>query len=128
MYDKSEFELFAKLSIGQYMPTGSVIHRLDPRIKVVLGIVTFPSMVKWTKTAEGQRPTIDDMLDHIDYISNLVGVKHIGFGFDFIHSFFHWENLISAFTIYAEESTSHHANFFPPVFHFTLLHNIIFSL
>jgi energy-coupling factor transport system permease protein len=34
MYDKSEFELFAKLSIGQYMPTGSVIHRLDPRIKV----------------------------------------------------------------------------------------------
>lgn len=39
MYEKSEFELFAKLSIGQYMPTGSVIHRLDPRVKVVLGIL-----------------------------------------------------------------------------------------
>ena len=41
-------------------------------------------MVKWTKTTEGQRPTLDDMLDHIDHISNLVGVKHVGLGFDFI--------------------------------------------
>ncbi|MBA7655985.1 Energy-coupling factor transporter transmembrane protein EcfT [subsurface metagenome] len=39
MPEKSEFELFVKLSIGQYMPTGSVMHRLDPRVKLLLGIL-----------------------------------------------------------------------------------------
>lgn len=30
----SEFELSKNITIGQYIPTGSVIHRLDPRVKV----------------------------------------------------------------------------------------------
>jgi len=36
--ERSEFEFFAKLSIGQYIPTGSVVHRLDPRVKLILGL------------------------------------------------------------------------------------------
>ena len=34
----SEFELLGNVPIGQYLPTGSVLHRLDPRVK--LGAVT----------------------------------------------------------------------------------------
>jgi len=45
MRERSEFELFSKLSIGQYIPTGSVIHRLDPRIKLILGILLIATAV-----------------------------------------------------------------------------------
>lgn len=31
----SEFELLRNVTIGQYIPTGSVIHRLDPRAKIL---------------------------------------------------------------------------------------------
>jgi energy-coupling factor transport system permease protein len=31
----SEFELLRNVTIGQYIPTGSIIHRLDPRAKIV---------------------------------------------------------------------------------------------
>jgi len=50
----------------------------------VLGIVTYPSIVKWTKTEEGKKPSIEDVLDHVDHIANLVGIRHVGLGFDFI--------------------------------------------
>lgn len=33
----SEFELLRNITIGQYIPTGSPIHRLDPRSKIVAG-------------------------------------------------------------------------------------------
>jgi energy-coupling factor transport system permease protein len=39
MREKSEFEHLIKLSVGQYIPTGSVMHHLDPRIKVIMGIL-----------------------------------------------------------------------------------------
>jgi energy-coupling factor transport system permease protein len=39
MAKRTEFELFTKLSIGQYMPTDSVVHRIDPRIKLGLCIL-----------------------------------------------------------------------------------------
>lgn len=32
----SEFELTRNITIGQYLPTGSLIHRLDPRFKLVV--------------------------------------------------------------------------------------------
>jgi energy-coupling factor transport system permease protein len=44
-----DFELLRNVTIGQYLPTGSVLHRLDPRVKIVgLGllmmvIVAFPT-------------------------------------------------------------------------------------
>jgi len=31
----------------------------------------------------GVRPTVDAMLDHIDYVANLVGIDHVGLGTDF---------------------------------------------
>lgn len=68
----------------------NVRNRTDEEIKAitekdgVLGIVTYPSFVKWTKTEEGKKPTIEDVLDHIDYMAKLVGVKYVGLGFDFI--------------------------------------------
>ena len=42
MPDASEFELLGRMTIGQYLPTGSPVHRLDARVKllaVVLGII-----------------------------------------------------------------------------------------
>jgi energy-coupling factor transport system permease protein len=39
MAKRTEFELFTKLSVGQYMPTDSVIHRIDSRVKLVLGVL-----------------------------------------------------------------------------------------
>lgn len=35
----SQFELLRNVTIGQYIPTGSVIHRLDPRTKIVGGLI-----------------------------------------------------------------------------------------
>jgi len=68
----------------------NVRNRTDQEIKAiaekdgVLGLVTYPSFVNWTKTDEGVKPTIEDAMDHIDYIANLVGIKHVGLGFDFV--------------------------------------------
>ena len=45
MRGKSGFELSVKLSVGQYIPTGSVIHRLDPRVKLILGVLLIASSI-----------------------------------------------------------------------------------
>jgi energy-coupling factor transport system permease protein len=39
MKRNNSFELSVKLSVGQYIPTGSVIHRLDPRVKLIMGMM-----------------------------------------------------------------------------------------
>ncbi|KAF0111183.1 MAG: cobalt/nickel transport system permease protein [Chloroflexi bacterium] len=31
----SEFDFLSRVTLGQYMPTGSILHRLDPRIKII---------------------------------------------------------------------------------------------
>jgi membrane dipeptidase len=43
----------------------------------VIGINAFPAFVKKND------PTLDDLIDHIDHITNLVGADYIGIGFDF---------------------------------------------
>ncbi len=45
--------------------------------KGVIGVVNYPGFVKW------ENPTLNDLLDHVDYIANLAGTDHIGIGFDF---------------------------------------------
>ena len=45
MARETEFALPGRISIGQYIPTGSVVHRLDPRIKLVLGLLLLASAV-----------------------------------------------------------------------------------
>ena len=49
----------------------------------VIGISLFPPLVKSDpETHEVRAATIEDVLDHIDYIVDLVGVDHVGFGTD----------------------------------------------
>jgi len=43
----------------------------------VIGVTGFPRLLG------GENCTINDMLDHIDYIVNLIGVDHVGIGSDF---------------------------------------------
>jgi membrane dipeptidase len=68
----------------------------------VIGITTFLPMVSeaWDRT-----PSIDEVMDHVDYVVSLVGCGHVGFGldlpegltrsvydtFDFAHSYPSWE-------------------------------------
>jgi len=44
----------------------------------VIGMNGFPSFV-----ADKPRPTLEDLLDHVDYITKLVGVEHICIGIDY---------------------------------------------
>ena len=44
----------------------------------VIGINGFPPFV-----AKKRRPTLDDLLKHVDHIADLVGIKHVGIGIDF---------------------------------------------
>ncbi len=39
MPEPSEFELLGRITIGQYLPTGSILHRLDPRVKLCMGLL-----------------------------------------------------------------------------------------
>jgi membrane dipeptidase len=44
----------------------------------VIGLCAFPAFV-----SAASPPTLDQLLDHADYISNLVGPQHVGIGLDF---------------------------------------------
>jgi membrane dipeptidase len=43
-----------------------------------IGMCAFPAFV-----SKKPVPTLEDLLDHVDYISGLVGVEHVGIGTDF---------------------------------------------
>lgn len=45
----------------------------------VIGLNGYPAFV----TSERRAPTLDDLLQHLDYIANLVGIDHIGLGLDY---------------------------------------------
>jgi membrane dipeptidase len=45
----------------------------------VIGITAFPRLV----CRDVDKCTLDDLLDHIDYVINLVGINHVGIGLDF---------------------------------------------
>ena len=68
----------------------NVRNRTDEEIHAIaekggaIGLVAFPSFVKRTDMAHGERPTIGDLVDHVDHISDLVGVEHVGVGLDLI--------------------------------------------
>ena len=44
----------------------------------LIGIVAFPSFV-----SASPRPTLDEFIDHIDYVVDLVGDDHVGLGLDY---------------------------------------------
>jgi membrane dipeptidase len=44
----------------------------------VVGLCAFPAFV-----SDAEEPTLEQLLDHADYLSELIGAAHIGLGFDF---------------------------------------------
>lgn len=68
----------------------NVRNRSDDEIKAiaekdgVLGIVSFPTFVKWTHGERGEWPGIEDLLDHVEHIEELVGIEHVGVGLDLV--------------------------------------------
>lgn len=48
----------------------------------VIGVVGYPAFVK-----NKPKVTLDDLIDHIDYIRDLVGIEHVGLGIDY------WEGM-----------------------------------
>jgi membrane dipeptidase len=44
----------------------------------LIGIVGFPAFV-----SDAPRPTLDEFIDHIDYVANLAGIDHAGLGIDY---------------------------------------------
>lgn len=44
----------------------------------LIGVVGFPPFV-----SASPRPTLDELIDHIDYIVKLVGIDHVGLGIDY---------------------------------------------
>jgi len=45
MAHRGEFELPVKISIGQYIPGSSIIHRLDPRAKLFMGLILIAAAI-----------------------------------------------------------------------------------
>jgi membrane dipeptidase len=70
----------------------NVRNKTDEQIKAIaekdgiMGVAAFPSFVKRTTMERGERPTLDDLLDHVDHIVNLVGSEHVGLGLDFVEN------------------------------------------
>ena len=53
----------------------------------VIGINGFPGFVSGDSFADKDKaPTLDQLLDHVDYIAHLVGTDHIGLGLDYSQS------------------------------------------
>ncbi|GBC60803.1 membrane dipeptidase [Desulfonema ishimotonii] len=51
-------------------------------------------------TSDGQRVTVENMLDHVDHIAEIAGVEHVGLGFDFCDSFRNFLTLESPLETY----------------------------
>jgi len=41
----SEFEVLGHMTIGQYLPTGSLLHQLDPRVKLCMGLLLIVAVI-----------------------------------------------------------------------------------
>jgi membrane dipeptidase len=50
----------------------------------VIGAVAIPSFV------DGERPTLEKYVSHIEYMADLVGYRHVGLGFDFVYYLEGW--------------------------------------
>jgi membrane dipeptidase len=66
-------------------------NKTDEQIKAlaekggVMGICTFAPLVKKDRITHAvQRATVEDVLDHIDYVARLVGPDYVGFGTDMV--------------------------------------------
>ena len=57
------------------------MHRLA-ELDGVMGLNGFPSFVKTGVEA----PTLDDLIDHLDYIVKTIGIDHVGLGLDYFYA------------------------------------------
>jgi len=48
----------------------------------IMGLNGFPPFVR----AGVEAPTVDDLLDHLDYIVRTIGIDHVGLGLDYFHA------------------------------------------
>jgi len=70
----------------------NVRNKPDEQIKAIaakdgiVGINAYPAFVKRTRTEIGERPTVGDLLDHIDHIVDLVGIHYVGISLDLIEN------------------------------------------
>lgn len=74
--------VFSHASVAALKPSRRAIS--DDQIQAVaatgglVGAVGFPAFV-----SAAPQPTLDEFVDHIDYIANLVGIEHVGLGIDY---------------------------------------------
>lgn len=68
----------------------------DDQIKAVAQSGGVIGINAWPDFIDMEKPSLEKLLDHIDYMANLVGIEHIGFGFDF--SDFLDESAIASFS------------------------------
>ena len=70
----------------------NVRNKPDEQIKAIaakdgiVGINAYPSFVNRTRTQIGERPTVSDLLNHIDHVVDLVGIDHVGISLDLIEN------------------------------------------
>ena len=50
------------------------------------GVLGISAYAPFCEPAEGKRPVLDDMVDHIAYVADLVGTAHVGIGSDFFEA------------------------------------------
>ncbi len=55
----------------------------DDQIKAIANSGGIIGVNAWPEFVDKENPGLDKLVDHIDYLVNLVGVDHVGFGFDF---------------------------------------------
>lgn len=81
----------------------------------VIGVVAYPAFV-----AKKPRPTLDDLLRHVDYIAEMIGIDHVGLGIDYFYpaSLAPIEDARLAFQPYAERKIWKPGTYPPPPWHY----------
>jgi energy-coupling factor transport system permease protein len=68
-----EFELLRNVTIGQYLPTGSVLHRLDPRVKIMGLVLLMIVLVAY--------PSASGLIVGLAVVLGLVALARVSLGF-----------------------------------------------
>lgn len=87
----TEFEFLANVTIGQHLPTGSLLHRLDPRAKL-LAFILLVGVVSFT-------PTFSGNVSLLVFVAGLFAVARIPFAYALrgLRPFLPW---IAAFAVF----------------------------
>ena len=55
----------------------------DDQIKAIANTGGIVGINSWPEFVDKENPSLNKLVDHIDYLVNLVGINHVAFGFDF---------------------------------------------